>query len=211
MDSSDTSQSDVLRLNKVPLGISLVFFGLELTALALILIFIMPLVLGGNPALLASALLGLTILFLAAGILSFVGKALCLTAPSDMGGRQAIYLAVLFDALAMSVNVISKFVTLPKLVASSSSLLTIIAFTCFLLFLEDLGRFLHDGDLTRKSTGLLKLWIVLVVSSILTAVCAVAMPVAVLFLAIVLIVLGLLAVIRYARLLLDFKRKLAPS
>ena len=214
MDSSDSSENGLLRLSKVPLGISLMFYSLELAALAGIPIFVMPVVrlaYGVIPSLLTPVMHGLPILLLVAGILGFVGKALCLTAPTEMRGRHAIYLAVILEVLATSVFVTSKFVTVPKLVAGSSSLLAIAALACFLLFLEELGRFLHDDDLASRSAELLKLGIVFVANVVLMLVCAVAIPVAAFVLGIGVIYFGLLGVIRYARLLLDFKRKLAPS
>lgn len=204
----DDSKDDSLQLNKVPLGISLVFYGLELTALAIILMFAVPFVLGGNLALLIQLLFGLSILLVGASILSFVGKALCLTAPSDMQGKQAIYAAVVLDVLAIGIQLASQFTTVPQLVANSSNLLAIAAFVCFLLFLQQLGRFLHDDELTTKSAGLLKLGMALVVSLLLLVVSAVVMPPASSLFGLVALILGLLGLIRYARLLLGFKKKL---
>ena len=207
----DTSQYDSLRLNKVPLGISLVFYGLELTALAIILMIAVPFVLAGNLMLARQVIFGLSILLIGAGILSFVGKGLCLTAPSEMQGKQAIYLAVVLDVLAILIQVASPFTTVPKMVGNSSNLLAIAAFVCFLLFLQQLARFLHDDELTSKSAGLLKLGIALVVVLVLLFVSAVVMPLAGILFGLVALVLGLLGLVRYARLLLGFKKKLTRS
>ena len=204
----DSSQDDSLQLNKVPLGISLVFYGLELTALAIILMVAVPVVLAGDLAFLIRLLFGLSILLVGANILSFVGKALCLTAPSNMPGKQAVHAAVVLDVLAIGIQLASQFTTLPNLVTKSSNLLAIAAFVCFLLFLRQLGRFLHDDELTTKSAGLLKLGIALVVSLLLFMVSAVVMPLAGILFGLVALIVGLLGLIRYARLLLDFKKKL---
>jgi hypothetical protein len=207
----DSTQGKLLRLNKVPLGISLVFYGLELTALAIILMFAVPFVVAGNLALLIQVVFGLSILLVGASILSFVGKALCLTAPSDMQGKTAIYTAVVLDVLGIVIQLASQFTTVPKMVADSSNLLAIAAFVCFLLFLQQLGRYLHDDELTSKSAGLLKLGIALVVSLVLSLASAFVMPPAIIVFGFVALILGVLGLIRYARLLLGFKKKLSPS
>jgi hypothetical protein len=207
----DSTQDKLLRLNKVPLGISLVFYGLELTALAIILMFAVPFVVAGNLALLIQVVFGLSILLVGVSILSFVGKALCLTAPSDMQGKTAIYTAVVLDVLGIVIQLASQFTTVPKMVADSSNLLAIAAFVCFLLFLQQLGRYLHDDELTSKSAGLLKLGIALVVSLVLSLASAFVMPPAIIVFGFVALILGVLGLIRYARLLLGFKKKLSPS
>jgi hypothetical protein len=207
----DSTQDKLLRLNKVPLGISLVFYGLELTALAIILMFAVPFVVAGNLALLIQVVFGLSILLVGVSILSFVGKALCLTAPSDMQGKTAIYTAVVLDVLGIVIQLASQFTTVPKMVANSSNLLAIAAFVCFLLFLQQLGRYLHDDELTSKSAGLLKLGIALVVSLVLSLASAFVMPPAIIVFGFVALILGVLGLIRYARLLLGFKKKLSPS
>jgi hypothetical protein len=207
----DSTQGKLLRLNKVPLGISLVFYGLELTALAIILMFAVPFVVAGNLALLIQVVFGLSILLVGVSILSFVGKALCLTAPSDMQGKTAIYTAVVLDVLGIVIQLASQFTTVPKMVADSSNLLAIAAFVCFLLFLQQLGRYLHDDELTSKSAGLLKLGIALVVSLVLSLASAFVMPPAIIVFGFVALILGVLGLIRYARLLLGFKKKLSPS
>ena len=150
--NADESRIASLLSSKVPLGINLVFYGLELTALAIILMTLLPFAMSGGIntlIMLIRIIQFLGYVVVAASILSLTGKVMCLSAPDEMEGKNAIYGAVSLNLLVILLGVAGLFLSMPPFVSLLSSLLTITAFTCFLLFLLRLGRLLGNEDLER--------------------------------------------------------------
>ena len=220
---STTSSVQVksLQATQVPLGISLVYYSLALMLLAIIGLFVAPMVLSGNPILALRAMIGMGFLIIVASILSLLGTALCLTAPNEMPGKGAIYLTCGLDAAAILINVASHFTTLPRLIVASSNLPAIAGFVCFLIFLKHLGGFMCNSDLTSQAARALKLGIACVVFMVLSVILGYAMPPAPfsspvrqipgMMLSVLGAGCGLVAFLRYVRLLHDLRQAFARS
>lgn len=204
--TTGSAQVASLQATQVPLGISLVYYSLALMLLAMIGIFVAPLALSGNPLLVVRAIVGLGVLIIVGSVLSLVGAGLCLTAPNEMPGKEAIYFAVAFDAAALLINVASHFTTLPRLIVALPNLLAITGFVCFLVFLKHVGGFMGNNAITSQAEGTLNLGIALVVVMVLSVVSVFVMPVAGALLGLLGAILGLVGFLRYARLLHDLKQ-----
>jgi len=199
------------RLGRVPLGIALAFYGLELTALGFLLTLVTPFVGAGNLDLAMRLIFWVSILLLVASVMSFVGKALCLTMPADMPGKSAVYAAVGLNLLAIAIQAAERFTVLPAPLTQGISLAAIASFVCFLVFLRHLARRLDDATLVRNASDLLRMGIVLVALVALMAVVGTMIPVAGLALGVLALVIGIMVVLRYSRLLLGLKRTLATA
>ena len=208
---STTSSVQVksLQATQVPLGISLVYYSLALMLLAIIGMFLSPFLLSGNPLLVVRAIVGLGFLVIVASVLSLIGTGLCLTAPDEMPGKKAIYIAVALDAAVILINVASHFTTLPRLIVAIPNLLAIAGFVSFLVFLKHVGGFMGNNAITSQAEGALNLGIALVVVMVLSVVSLFVMPLAGALLSLLGSILGLVGFLRYARLLHDLKQAFA--
>lgn len=207
--ATNAAQLKSLQATRVPLGISLVYYSVELTLLAIVGSFVLPFVLPGNPMLAVRAIVGLGVMIIVASVLSLVGTALCLTAPNEMHDKEFIYFAVALDAAAFLINVAGHFTTLPWLIVALPNLLMITGFVCFLVFLKHVGRFMCNNALTSQAEGALNVGIVLVVVMVLFVVSVFVMPKARALLSLLAAILGLVGFLRYARLLHDLKQAFA--
>lgn len=218
---------DLLRIKKVSTGISLVFYGLELFALSIITVSLAPF-------LLQSRVIDILLLFrivqiaaymlIASSLMGFIGKYFCMSAPKEVPGRFSIKAAVLLEIVVFAISVLQLFTNMPVLVSESTSLLSVISFFFFLVFLENLAIYLVDDMLIQKSRKLMNIAyslvfmlvittglsvfafqilsafksssLILYYSSIITLVGAITL------------ILGILGLMRYSRLLWNFKRKL---
>ena len=207
--TTGSAQVESLQANQVPLGISLVYYSIALMLLAIIGMFLSPFLLSGNPPLVVRAIVGLGFLIIVGSVLSLVGTGLCLTAPNEMPGKEAIYFAVAFDAAALLINVASHFTTLPRLIVALPNLLAITGFVCFLVFLKHVGSYMGNNAIASQAEGALNLGIALVVVMVLSVVSVFVMPVAGALLGLLGAILGLVGFLRYARLLHDLKQAFA--
>ena len=227
---------DALQLSKVPRGLNRVLYGLILTALAFplyVILITFPILFGAAPLSVMGRALDLDpfayIILYSGTILSLYGVLLCLFAPREMAGRKAIFVAAISGVLAHVIGLATHYIMelgeVPVLLAMLPDFLLLAAFVCFLLFLQQLGQFIHDDELISKSKGLLKLGIFLIV---IVSFCLsmqsvpqlvyinlsfsddVAMFLAVLTMILqpVAVLLGLIGLIRYLGLVLGFKKKL---
>jgi len=207
---------DLLRSTKVPLGISLAFYGLVLTVLAFIPIaFAVPFVMYGkpildslNPMLLGLIMVGLGILLFVAFVLGLSGKVFCLTAPAEMRGKGAICLAAFLDLLAICIAVGGRMVVSPQVASDLQYFLMFVSLMCFLVFLRHLGDFMENHEFAKKASRLLILGAVLVLAVLLRRFCFSAVPVAAVLFGILPIILGLVGLVLYSRLLLGMKNAL---
>lgn len=207
--TTGSAQVESLQATQVPLGISLVYYSLALMLLAIIGLFLSPFLLSGNPLLALRAIAGMGVLIIVASLLSLVGMGLCLTAPNEMPGKQAIYFTVALNAAGILINVASHFTTLPRLIAASPNLLAITGFVCFLMFLKEVAEFMDNSELFRQAVGALNLEIVLVVVMILSVLSVSVMPRAAMLFGLLMAIFGLVGFLRYARLLHDLKQAFA--
>ena len=204
--ATSSVQVKSLQATQVPLGISLVYYSLALMLLAIIGMFLSPFLLSGNPLLVVRAIVGLGFV---ASVLSLIGTGLCLTAPGEMPGKKAIYIAVALDAAVILINVASHFTTLPRLIVAIPNLLAIAGFVSFLVFLKHVGGFMGNNAITSQAEGALNLGIALVVVMVLSIVSIFVMPLAGALLSLLGSILGLVGFLRYARLLHDLKQTFA--
>lgn len=196
---------------KVPLGIDCVFFGFLATILVVLIVFAVTWSSRGNPVKVVPVLFWMSLVGFAATVVTTVGKLLCLTAPPQMPGKGTIYVAVAIDVLALSITMASFVATVPALLTSAINLLSIAGFVSFILFLQNLGDFLGERDLRERGSGVLMLGIGIVVLlavqvGLALAAQARALPpivagLGVLLVMLVLLVVGVFFVIRYAGLL----------
>ena len=207
--SSQTEPNKAASLGKVPLGVTLVFYGLELTALGILVSLFTPYVLAGNLALGTRVFQGAMVLLLVAGGVTFVGKLLCLTASSEVGGKPAVILAVLLTLIAVVTSAVWQVTPPPMNGDKVVNVLTTAAFVCFLLFLRKLALFLGDAELGRQASGVLIVGVAAVLS--LTGFVAGVLfflPIVAIGGAVAAAICGVLLLLRYSRLLLAFSRKL---
>lgn len=198
-----------LRSTNVPIGISLIYCALALMLASIILMFVVPLAMSGNPLLAVRAIVGLGVLLLVASILSLVGTGLCLTAPQQMPGKEAIYLTVGLDVVVVLIHVAGNFTRLPVLIAALPNLLAITGFVSFLVFLKHVSGFVGSSELVSKAEGSLGLGIALVIVLGLSIVGTFVMPQVAGAFAVLALILGAVGFLRYARLLHDLKHTLA--
>ncbi|PZV14544.1 MAG: hypothetical protein DCF20_12935 [Pseudanabaena sp.] len=182
-----------LKQTKVPTGISLLFASLALTTLSLILLIIAPFT--GNSGLIAVVVFGVLIAFVLAQLMAVVGKLLCLTAPKEMAGRATIYISVIFDLISISINVLNRISTLPKIVSDLQTMIAAIAYVSFLLFLKQVAEFIHKNNLAKDAEGILLIGIGLIVTLGLATI----FPI----LALLTLLFFLIGVIRYYKLLMN--------
>lgn len=215
--TSENSSAESLTNSKVPAGINLVFYGLELTALALILMFALPFVASyvNIGLLMLIRIIQILIWAVIIGkIMGLIGKGLCLTAPDDMEGRSAIYIAVAMEVGSIVIDLLQAFalLNLPWL-NTASSLLIILAFFFFLYFLKNLAVYMGSKELENGSADLINLMYVIigvyVVMTVLPNVIQIGMVL--LGISLVMLVLVILGLLRYSRLLLNFKRAFAAA
>jgi hypothetical protein len=229
---------DALQLSKVPRGLNRVLYGLILTALVsplYVILITFPILFGAAPL----SVMGMGralypnpfayIILYSGTILSLYGVLLCLSAPREMAGRKAIFVAAISGVLAHVIGLATHYIMelgeVPVLLAMLPDFLLLAAFVCFLLFLQQLGQFIHDDELISKSKGLLKLGIFLIV---IVSFClsmqsvpqlvyinlsfsddvAVFLALLTMMLQPVAVLLGLIGLIRYLGLVLGFKKKL---
>lgn len=204
-----TADQEPLPLRKVSQGISCVFYGLELSALAVLLGFVVPFAVAGDFALAMKLILGLGVLSIAAGLLGLYGKALCIASPSEMRGKEFIYAAVTLDVVAIVIQLASQFTSVPGIITGSTTVLWVAGLACFLLYLARLGRFVHDDELAARSAGLVKIGVSLAATLVLSCASAFTMPAAGILFGLVALILGVLGLMRYSRLLSDFLKRLA--
>lgn len=208
-----------LRKTKVPIGVDCVYFGFMLTILLIILSVAVGISLRGDVVKMAPMLVGLGLGVIGAGILTTVGKLLCLTAPPQMSGRGGIFAAVAIDVLTITVTIAKIVSKLPPWVDGAVNLLSVAGFVCFILFLRNLGDFMRERDISEQASGVLKLGIVLVITWVLLLVLTImaaarALPpivagLGILVIALGLLIVGIMGVIRYAKLLSTCRYALA--
>lgn len=197
-----------LSMPKVQLGISLVFWGLELTALAILVILVTPFVAARNLAILLAVMTGIPIMLVIAGLMSMVGKILCLAVPGEMEGKGVIYVCVAFDLISLLISLAEKVTTVPAILSQWVGFFPVIGFVLFLIFLRKLAEFIQNNDLAEKAGGLLKLGIALVVFVLLAFVSAFRFPIGIFVFGLIAVIAGLIGLVRYSRLLLAMKNVL---
>ena len=159
-----------IRATKTPLGIALVYYGLQLYVLGLFLAFglglflglVLPLV-GSFISLgaLASAVMIGSGLLLVAALISSLGKILCLTAPPNLPGKWAIFVAIVLEwgtvlvghwsGLAASLSGMFHFsFAVTNVLSSLANALTPLGFLFFLIFLKGLCEQVGDAKLTAS-------------------------------------------------------------
>ncbi|RLS58209.1 MAG: hypothetical protein DWH91_02825 [Planctomycetota bacterium] len=200
---------------KVPLGIQLVYYGFMLFLFAMFVTFGIAWTFRntprGIPPISAPVLYGLGLLYFASSIVTTVGKLMCVTAPPQMSGKGVILAAVAFDLFAQAITVAKLFMVLPPPLVASINLVSVAGMVCFVWFLQHLGRFLKEQDISERASGLLALgfgivamWLAMIVLSALAM--ARVLPVMVgglggVLLSLALLIVGIIGVIRYVGLL----------
>ncbi len=79
-------------------------------------------------------------------VLGFVGRVTCLKAPSDLLGKNFIYIAVAFDVLCLLITVAGRFTTLPVVFDRAYALLALAATILFLVFLKRVAAYVQDSN-----------------------------------------------------------------
>lgn len=167
-----------LRLTKVPAGISCVFFGLLLSTIVKLVVYVG---MAHDPQTVMMKLFWvLRIPWLLAGFLTGIGCLLCLTAPSRIVGKRYATLAAIFNLMALAWDIMPMalhtvfptwsldgfdLITLTgsmwlsqrvQVYVTVFSLPPLLGAICFILFLKHLGRFFGERDVAARAAGLLK-------------------------------------------------------
>jgi hypothetical protein len=115
--------------------------------------------------------LTLTAAFLAtavgSGLLSFVGKLVCLSSSEPARGRGAISIAVACDVLGVLLALVAVVLGLPPVLYLMQPILSLVGFVSFMIYLREAARYLGRPDLARAATVLLQLGIGSVVQIVL--------------------------------------------
>ncbi len=198
---------EALRHSSVPLGITWVYYGFLLAVLVSVLeVFISFSQQRNISQIDPSASSLLSVLGLAASFLTIVGKWKCLTAPSQMPGKDWIFLAVLPDVLSVLTCVALTFVALsPGLVVTlvaGKIVLPICGFASFVMFLKHLGEVLGQHNITEKASEVLRFVRILLIAVLILLLLALvgAWPLVPLGL-IALLIYGIVGSLRYLALL----------
>lgn len=150
-----------LRQSKVSLGIDCAYFGFLLVSLVSVLDAAAPFALGNHSRDHFSAILLLTMLAFAAGILSAIGKLLCLTAPRPLSDMSSILFAALCDVGAVAASIARPFTALQPGLTTLLTVVTIslsvLGFVCFVWFLRQLGECLGDQGIQERASRVLNL------------------------------------------------------
>lgn len=147
----------------VPLGLACVYWGFMTTVFAMIFGFVGSLALITNPDLLVVWVMVSGVVVIGASLATMIGKLMCLTAPARMSGKTFIVIAVLIDLLSVALGIANLVSDMPPSLGAFNSLMSVTGFVCFILFLQQLGRFVRESDIVDRATGLLTLGISLVV------------------------------------------------
>lgn len=162
MSASESIEfQSALRQTKVSLGMDFAYFGFLLVSLVSVLDVAAPFALGNHSRDHFSAILLLTMMAFGAGILSAIGKLLCLTAPRPLSDMSSILFAGLCDVGAVAASIGRPFAALqPEL----TTLLTVVAislsalgFVCFVWFLRQLGECLGEPSIQERASSVLDL------------------------------------------------------
>jgi hypothetical protein len=211
-------------LRKVASGLGLIRTGLLLLITAVVLCFVAGLFAGfagrGAAGMAQMMLIALIVAIIVAQILNLVGSIFCLSTPSETGARGWIVASVVTEVLSMIISLVGLVGIATQELSGVQQLLGVVACVTFILFLRKLGIFIGRTDLAQRAVNLLILWGVLfavVAGSVVMAVADVmpnggpgargALPGGELLIVIVLsmIVIGLVAIVKYLSLLADMK------
>lgn len=210
---SGKRSSATLGRSLVPLGLNCIYWSFMTTVLIMISVFVVAFFSGRQLWFLLPFVMVMRVLALGAGLVTMIGKLMCLTAPARMSGKPFIVIAALIDLLAFSLGIANLITDLPRPLAAGIGLISVAGFVCFILFLQQLGRHLRESDIVNRATGLLILgstfvvtWLGIILMAALRANDVLILPAAALgvmmgIMGLALLVMGVLGVIRYAGLL----------
>lgn len=229
LDEQSRLNTELVRLSKVPLGISLIYYSLLLTIFAVVLwlwIAAVGRLLSKDPGVSpvtivdSNPLFGLLIIvILGLNLMGLLGLCFCATAPNRIKANKAIYVVIFFYALPHVLLLPNSLGLIPEIIYNLGSFLSIFALVAFIFFLKNLGRFMNDSELARKSIELLWLMLIILVTFLVwlfvatlgSIVGSPVLAVVMMIIGLLMLILGLLGLINYARLLHSFKKALAGN
>jgi hypothetical protein len=206
------------QFKRIALGIGMVLVSTELVA-ALILAYLglalLPALGVASPSVMQGLawLLRFTVpILVTAFILQVVGPSLCLAAPREARVSEILLAAVAANALALGAEILSSFWALPVWLGGASGLLFLSGNILFVWFLKRLSDHLNHADNSKLAVSTLRLGLIAIVVAMVVIVTGRlvvrgfapgALPWGTIFLVsmLVLLVIILLAVLRYSRLL----------
>jgi hypothetical protein len=162
-------------ISKMHIGLSMMFYGIILTFLA-ILVILIAMAFDTSRAGAETAFLLLSvgmIMVIVSQVLSILGPICCLGAPEDMPGKGLLYVSVIFQLISVGMSLTQGFFVpnLPQGVAYAGMLLGFIAVALFIAFLRRVGEYIGNPGLSRRASETLNTLIVAVVLCALVAVC----------------------------------------
>jgi hypothetical protein len=211
-------------LRKVASGLGLIRTAVLLLVFVVIIFFVGCIFLGlngGGRDTMQMLLVVFAVMVIVAQILNLVGSIFCLSTPQETGARGWIVASVVTEVLSMVISVGALLGVRGDGASGVQQLLGIIACVTFILFLRKLGLFIGRPDLAQRAINLLILWGVLfaiIVGSIVLTVLAAQQangglrfarpavgPEILIAIGLSMIVLGIVAVVKYLSLLADMK------
>jgi hypothetical protein len=128
-------------------GIKLVFWG-TLLVVGSVLLSILSGLAGG---LAAAAIMAAAGMVFVGGVLSTIGRVMCLAAPDKVGAKWLIYVAVSCDLAGVATRIAGTFTTLPAFVGPISSALSLGTLAFFVLFLKAVATYIKQERLTEDA------------------------------------------------------------
>ena len=152
-------------------GIGLIYYALWCLVAEAALAILTPVGIftGGLKVMLAIALLA-RFITLAATVMGFVGKLMCLAAPKETGGKRLVYVAVVLEIVVATIALSGFVIEVSDGVDSLSSLLSLTALVVFLFFLRRMALFLKRPQLAERAAMVLKIGVSMMVMLVMTTV-----------------------------------------
>jgi hypothetical protein len=193
-------------LRKVASGLGLIRTGVILLILTVVLFIVGIEVIHGNglgPDAAQTLFLCFRVMLIVTAVLNLVGSIFCLSTPPESGARGWIFASVAAEVLSMVITVAELLGLYVENALLFQQLLGIIAFVTLIRFLRKVGLFIQRPDLARRAVDLLILWgvlIGLIVGSTALRDAAIGPEIG-LAIAVVMLVLAIVALVKYLTLL----------
>lgn len=146
MVPTNSEQIYSLKTTKVPQGIQLLFYSLELFALLLLLLVLFPFWVQKNAWYFIPITQLLGIAFLIPILMMIFGQSYCLTAPKEIRGKAFVSVALACSCLQFSLTLFDEMLIIHPLLARMSNIVGGLSVFFFLFFLRGLTLYLHPKN-----------------------------------------------------------------
>jgi hypothetical protein len=158
------------RFTKLANGIKLVFWGTLLSVAAVLIVFFVTLAgaFGMAVGLVAVAALAAAGMALFGGLLSIVGRVMCLAVPEQVRGKWLIFVAVACDLSGVATRIADAVTTLPAIAGLVANVLSLATSAFFVLFLKAVATYIKEEQLAEDAVAVF-IWVAISIVSLLMA------------------------------------------